>query len=162
VAEGLRRAVQSIDPGVTLAQVWTMREAMAADVSQPRFNTMLLGIFAAIAVVLAAIGIYGVIAWSVARRTHEIGVRMALGAAQADVWRMVIRQAAVLALTGIALGVGGALALTRVLATLLFGTSATDPATFAAVALGLLAVALLAAFVPARRATRISPVVALK
>jgi putative ABC transport system permease protein len=162
VAEGLRRAIQSVDPGVTLAQIATMQDSMATDVSQPRFNTMLLAIFAAIAVVLAAIGIYGVIAWSVARRTHEIGVRMALGAAQADVWRMVIRQAAGLALMGIALGLAGSLALTRVLATLLYGTSATDPLTFVAVASGLLAVALLAAFVPARRATRISPVVALR
>jgi putative ABC transport system permease protein len=162
VAEGLRRAIQAIDPGVTLAQVWTMREAMATSVSVPRFNAMLLALFAAIAVVLAAIGIYGVIAWSVARRTHEIGVRMALGAARADVWRMVIRQAATLALTGIALGLGGAFAITRLLATLLFGTSATDPLTFAIVAAGLLAVALLAAFIPARRATRISPMVALR
>jgi putative ABC transport system permease protein len=162
VADGLRRAVQAVDPGVTLAQVSTLQDAMAESVSIPRFNTMLLGVFGAIAVVLAAIGIYGVIAWSVARRTHEIGVRMALGAAQADVWRMVIRQAAALAITGIAFGIAGALALTRMLATLLFGTSATDPLTFASVASGLLAIALLAAFVPARRATRISPVIALK
>jgi predicted permease len=162
VADGLRRAIQAIDPGVTLAQISTMREAMAESVSVPRFNTMLLAVFAAMAVMLSAIGIYGVIAWSVARRTHEIGVRMALGAAQADVWRMVIRQAAALALTGIAFGLAGAFALTRLLAALLFGTSPTDPTTFGAVSLALLAVALVAAFVPARRATRISPVIALK
>jgi putative ABC transport system permease protein len=161
-AEGLRRAIQSIDPGVTLAQVGTMRQAMAADISQPRFDSLLLGIFAAIAAALAAIGIYGVMAWSVSRRAHEIGVRMALGAAQADVWRIVMRQAAGLALAGIALGGAGALVLTRVMSALLFHTSASDPFTFAAVALGQMAVALVAAFVPARRAMRVSPATALR
>jgi len=162
VAPAVRRAVQAVDPGVTLNQVETMQQALSAAVAQPRFDTMLLVVFAGIAVLLAAVGIYGIIAYSVAQRTHEIGVRMALGAGQGSVLRMVIRQGAGLALIGIAVGLVGAFALTRLLATLLFGIGTTDPLTFAAVALGLLGVALAASFVPARRATRISPVTALR
>jgi putative ABC transport system permease protein len=123
---------------------------------------MLLGLFAGIALLLAAVGIYGLIAYSVAQRTHEIGVRMALGAARADVVRMVVRQGARLAAIGIALGLGGALALTRLLKTMLFGIGVTDALTFAAAPLGMMLVVLLATFVPAIRATRISPVVALR
>ena len=119
-------------------------------------------LFAAIALLLAAVGIYGLIAYSVAQRTHEIGVRMALGAARADVVRMVVRQGARLAAIGIALGLGGALALTRLLKTMLFGIGVTDALTFAAAPLGMMLVVLLATFVPAIRATRISPVVALR
>jgi putative ABC transport system permease protein len=162
VAEPLRRAIQSIDPGVTLAQVGTMEQALALSVSQPRFDTMLLGLFAGIALLLAAVGIYGLIAYSVAQRTHEIGVRMALGAARADVVRMVVRQGARLAAIGIVLGLGGALALTRLLKTMLFGIGVTDALTFLAAPLGMMLVVLLATFVPAIRATRISPVVALR
>jgi putative ABC transport system permease protein len=158
----LRRDIQSIDPGVTLAQIGTMEQALALSVSQPRFDTMLLALFAGIALLLAAIGIYGLIAYSVAQRTHEIGVRMALGAAQADVVRMVIRQGAGLAAIGIVVGLGGAFALTRLLKAMLFGIGVTDPLTFLAAPLGLLLVVLLATFLPALRATRISPVVALR
>jgi putative ABC transport system permease protein len=151
-----------VDPGVTLDQVGTMQQALAFSIAQPRFDTMLLTVFAGIALALAAVGIYGVVAYSVAQRTHEIGVRMALGAGQSHVWSLVLRQAGRMALAGIALGLGGALVLTRLLKTLLFGTSATDTLTFVAVAATLLVVALVAAFIPARRATRISPMVALR
>jgi putative ABC transport system permease protein len=154
--------LQSVDPGVTFDQIGTMQQALASSIAQPRFDTMLLVIFAGVALALAAIGTYGVVAYSVAQRTHEIGVRMALGAGQSDVWNMVLRQAGRMALTGIAIGVIGALALTRLLKTLLFATSATDPLTFAAVAAALLIVSLVAAFVPARRATKISPSTALR
>ncbi len=162
LAEALRREIQAIDPGVTLAQAGTMEQAMALSVSQPRFDTMLLGLFAGIALLLAAVGIYGLIAYSVAQRTHEIGVRMALGAARADVVRMVVRQGASLAAIGIALGIGGALALTRLLKTMVFGIDVADPLTFALAPVGLMLVVLLATFVPAVRATRISPVTALR
>jgi putative ABC transport system permease protein len=158
----LRRDIQSIDPGVTLAQVGTMEQALALSVSQPRFNTMLLALFAGIALLLASVGIYGLIAYSVVQRTHEIGVRMALGAARADVVRMVVRQGASLAAIGIVLGLGGAFALTRLLKTMLFGIGVTDSLTFAAAPLGMMLVVLLATFVPALRATRISPVAALR
>jgi putative ABC transport system permease protein len=162
LADTLRRKIQSIDPGVTLAQIGAMDQSLAWSVSQPRFDTMLLSLFAGIALLLAAVGIYGLIAYSVAQRTHEIGVRMALGAARADVVRMVVRQGASLAALGIVLGLGGAFALTRLLKTLLFGIGATDALTFAAAPVGSMLVVLLATFVPALRATRISPVVALR
>jgi putative ABC transport system permease protein len=162
LAAALQRDIQSIDPGVTLAQLGTMEQALTQSVSQPRFDTMLLGLFAEIALLLAAVGIYGLIAYAVAQRTHEIGVRMALGAAPADVVWMVVRQGASLAVIGIVLGLGGAFALTRLLKTMLFGIGVSDPLTFAVASLGLMLVVLLATFFPALRATRISPVVALK
>src|SRR5450432_839259 len=162
LADALRQSIQSIDPGITLAQIGTMEQALAQSVSQPRFDTMLLALFAGIALLLAAIGIYGLIAYAVAQRTHEIGVRVALGAAQADVIRMVVLEGASLAAIGIVLGIGGALALTRLLKTMLFGIGVTDPLTFLAAALGLMLVVLLATLLPALRATRISPVVALR
>ena len=162
LADTLRRDIQSIDPGVTLAQIGTMDRSLAWSVSQPRFDTLLLSLFAGIALLLAAVGIYGLIAYSVAQRTHEIGVRMALGAARADVVRMVVRQGVSLAALGILLGLGGAFALTRLLKTLLFGIGVTDTLTFTAAPVGLMLVVLFATLVPALRATRISPVVALR
>jgi putative ABC transport system permease protein len=162
VAEAVRREIQSIDRGVTLAQIGTMESAMSLSVSQPRFDTMLLGLFAGIALLLAAIGIYGLIAYSVAQRTHEIGVRVALGAARGDVMRMVVGQSARLAGLGIAGGLAGAMALTRLLKAMLFGVGAIDPLTFVAAPLMLMLVILLATWIPALRATRISPVVALR
>ena len=148
LAERLRRDIQAIDPGITLAQIGTMEQALALSVSQPRFDTMLLGLFAAIALLLAAVGIYGLIAYWVAQRTQEIGVRMALGAARADVVRMVIGQGAQLAAIGIAIGLAGAFALTRLLRTMLFGIGVTDAATFVAAAFGLMLTVLLATFPP--------------
>ena len=162
LADTLRNEIQSIDPAVTLAQIGTMEQALSLSVSQPRFDTMLLGMFAGIALLLAAVGIYGLIAYSVAQRTHEIGVRMALGAARSNVVLLVVRQSAWLAAIGIVLGLSGALALTRLLKTMLFGISITDAVTFAAAPLGMMLVVLLATLIPALRATRISPVVALR
>jgi len=123
---------------------------------------MLLGSFAAVAVLLALIGIYGVISYSVAQRTYELGIRRALGAQQADILRLIMGQGLGLAATGIAAGIGGALALTRVMRSLLFHVSATDPATFAGIAVLFLLVALAASYIPARRATRIDPMAALR
>jgi len=160
--EPLRREIQSIDAGVTLAQIGTMEQAMDLSVSRPRFNTTLLGFFAGIALLLAAVGIYGLTAYWVAQRTHEIGVRMALGAERTDVVRMVVRQSASLGAVGIVIGLIGAFALTRLLETMLFEIGVTDTLTFAVAPLGILLVVLLATFVPALRATQISPVVALR
>jgi putative ABC transport system permease protein len=162
LSASLRREVQSVDPGVTVTQVETMEQWFTRAVARPQFNTLLLAVFAGIAVLLAAVGIYGIIAYSVAQRTHEIGVRMALGAARGSVLRMVIRQGAGLAAIGVGVGLAGAFVLTRLLSTLLFGVSTTDPLTFLAAAAGLVLIALAASLVPARRATRISPVVALR
>ena len=130
--------------------------------ARPRFTMLLLGAFAAVALVLAAVGIAGVVANGVAQRTREIGVRMALGARGQDVLGMVMRQGMVMAGAGILAGLAGALALTRIMRSLLYGTSPTDPVTFALVTAALTAVALMATFVPALRATRVDPIVALR
>ena len=127
-----------------------------------RFNAGLFGGFAALAMILAAIGIYGVLAYSVNQRTREIGLRMALGAERSDVLRLILRQGMTLAVEGMALGLAGALALTRVLRSLLFGVSATDPFTFVGITLLLTAVAFLACYWPARRAARVDPMEALR
>jgi putative ABC transport system permease protein len=138
-------------------------DALVADsVSQRLFMVRLLALFAGLAVLLAAVGIYGVIAHSVSQRTHEIGIRMALGAKREGVLRLVLRQALLLAATGVALGIGGALMLTRFLSSLLFGVSSKDPLTFVAVSLLLAGVATSASFIPAWRAARVDPMVALR
>jgi putative ABC transport system permease protein len=139
-----------------------MDQLLADSLSRSRFTMLLLGIFAVVALVLAAVGIYGLIAYSVTQRTQELGIRIALGAQRRDVLRLVLVQGTRLTLLGVAIGVLAALTLSRLLGALLFGVSATDPLTFAGVA-GLLAVvALLACFIPARRATRVDPTVALR
>src|SRR5262249_50486673 len=151
LANAVRREVRAVDPTVAIDKVATMRELLAASLAQRRFTLLLLGVFAVVALLLAAVGIYGLAAYSVTARTREIGVRMALGAQAADVLRLVLRQGLRLALLGVSLGLLFALALTRALTELLFGVSATDPLTFLAVALLLLFIALLACWLPARR-----------
>jgi len=139
-----------------------MEQLVYRSVSEPRLNTALLAAFAALALILATVGIYGVMSYTVSQRTREIGVRMALGAGRGDVLRGVLAQGAGRAGAGIAIGLAGSLILTRFLSTLLFGVGATDPVTFIAVATLLAAVSLLASYIPARRATRIDPIAALR
>ena len=156
------REIQAVDRGVAVGKVRTMTQMMSAALAERRFALSLLGIFASVALALAAVGLYGVMAFAVAARTHEFGIRMALGAQARDVLRLVFRQGAALALTGVSVGLVASIALTRLMKSLLFGVSATDPLTFAGVASLLVAVALLACYVPARRATRVDPLVALR
>jgi putative ABC transport system permease protein len=158
----VRGEVHAVDPDVVVSDIRTLEQAVGASVAQPRFRTGLLVLFAGIALALAAIGIYGVISYSVAQRTHEIGVRMALGARRGDVLRLVLGQGAALALAGIALGLPGALALTRTLSSLLFTIQATDPLTFVSLSLVLAAVTLWASLLPAWRAARTDPQMALR
>ena len=132
------------------------------DLQEPRFYLLLLGIFGATALILAAVGIYGVMAYSVKMRTHEIGVRMALGAHQKDVMWMILRQGLTLTFLGVAAGIGGALWLTRFIAGVLYGVQPTDPVTFTIVALTMIGVAVLACLVPGRRATNVDPAIALR
>jgi putative ABC transport system permease protein len=158
----LRGALKKIDPTLPLYDVLTMQEVIDQSLAGRRLNLWLLGFFAAVALVLAATGLYGVISYLVAQRTREIGVRMALGAQKSDVQGLVLRQAAALAGFGILLGLAGALAFTRVLDSLLYGVSSRDPLTFATLAALLAAVALVASWLPARRASRVSPMVAIR
>lgn len=160
--ERVREAIRSMDPNLPVSEIRTMEQIVDTAFSEARFSTLLLGIFAGVALLLGAVGIYGVIAYMVNRRTNEIGIRMALGARTGDVRWLVVRQGAVLALIGIALGLGTALAMTRTLSSLLYEVSTTDPATFVGVALLLGAVALLASYLPARRATRVDAMAALR
>ncbi|HXF41285.1 MAG TPA: ABC transporter permease [Blastocatellia bacterium] len=158
----IRSEVLSLDRDQPIGEVKTLDQIVSESVGQQRFTMILMCTFAAVAFVLAAVGLYGVMSYSVAQRTHEIGVRMALGAKQTDVLRMVVRQVAGLTLGGIALGLGAAFAVTRLMAKLLFEVNAVDPLTFAAVAVFLAAVAMAASFIPARRATKVDPMVALR
>lgn len=158
----VREQVAALDSGVPTYQIATMDELLSRSVAPKRFDLFLLALFAALALGLAAVGIYGVLAFSVGRRTHEIGIRLALGAHPRDVLRLIIGQGMKLVLAGIVFGTIGAVALTRLMASLLYGVSATDPATFAAVSLLLAGVAMLACYIPARRAMRVDPMAALR
>ena len=162
VGPEIRREVWAIDKDLPISQVTSMDDVVSESVAQQRFNALLIGLFAATALILAAVGVYGVMSHAVAQRTHEIGVRMALGARGRDVLGMIIRQGLVLTLIGLAVGVAGALALMRVMNSLLYGVSATDPLVFGGVVLTLMLSALLACYVPARRATKVDPLIALR
>ena len=162
LANAVRNEVRSIDPSVPVAKVQSMDQVLATAQSRPRFLTLLLTLFSAVALIIATIGIYGVISYSVARRSKEFGLRMALGAQHQDVIGLVMKQGALLTLLGIVVGVFAAFALTRLMASLLFGVQPTDPLTFVSVPLLLAAVALSASFIPAQRASKVSPMEALR
>ena len=161
-AAALRSVLAEIDPNQPLVKVRTMEDNMAATVAQPRFRTWLIGIFAALALTLAAVGIYGVTSYSVTQRTSEIGIRVALGAQPADIFRILVGEGLRFALIGVAVGLITTLVLTRLLASFLYGVSASDPLIFSSVALLMIAISAAASFFPARRATRVDPVVALR
>jgi len=158
----VRQVIHALDPDVPLHKITTMRQLVSASAAQRRFTLLLIAVFAAVALLMAAIGLYGVMAYNVTQRAREIGIRVALGAQGADVLRLVVGQGLRLVTLGVALGLIAALALTRLMKKLLFEVSATDPMTFAGVALLLALVALLACWIPARRATRVDPMVALR
>jgi putative ABC transport system permease protein len=162
VAASVRGEIRALDRDIPVTSMRAMEQVLAASVSQRRFSMLLLGIFAGVALLLAAVGIYGVMAYSVTQRTHEIGIRMALGAQGGDILKLVVGQGMILALIGVAIGLAAALLLTRVMMSLLFNVSATDPLTFAAVSLLLITVALIACYIPARRAMRVDPMEALR
>jgi len=162
LAAAIRDQVSALEPNEPVNQVITMDQRLSDSVAQRRYRTLLFGVFAAVALVIATVGIYGVISYAVSQRTHEIGIRMTLGAQAGDVLRMVIGQGMRLTLIGVALGVAAALGLTRAIDSLLINVSATDPATFALITLLLVFVALIACYIPARKATKIDPLVALR
>ena len=158
----VRSEISQLDPAVPVRGVRSMEQLVGTSVAPQRFNMSLLGLFAALGLVLAAVGIYGVIAYGVSQRTHEIGLRMALGAQAGDVMKMVVGRGMALAMIGVAVGLGASYALTRLMKTLLFGVSATDPLTFIVIALSLGLIALLACWIPARRAAKVDPMIALR
>jgi putative ABC transport system permease protein len=162
MVSAVRAQVRDVDPAQPLYHVATLQQVLSESLAPRRFSMLLLGIFAAIALALATVGIYGVMAFSVTQRTHEIGIRMALGAERRNVLRVIVRQGLRLTLLGVVLGIAGAWALTSFLASLLFGVAPRDPATFVLVSLALVVVSILACYIPARRATRVDPMVALR
>ncbi len=162
LAGAMRNELATLDKQVSIGKVRTMDTIAAESVAQPRFRTLLLALFGICALLLASVGIYGVMSYAVTQRTQEIGIRMALGAQVGDVRKLVIGNGMTLALIGVAIGLAGAYGLTRLMASLLFGISATDAPTFAAISAVLVAVALIACYIPARRATKVDPLVALR
>ncbi len=162
VAAGIRQTVHSIDKDLPVTDVESFPEAVGASIAQERFRTLLMASFSGIALILAAVGTFGVISYSASQRTHEIGIRIALGAQQGNVLRLILGQGAKLALIGLGAGSAAAFLLTRLMAGLLYGVSATDPLTFGAVGIVLLGVAVTACYIPARRAMRVDPMVALR
>jgi putative ABC transport system permease protein len=162
LAASLRQAVRSVDRSLSVYDVTTMEERVATTVADRRFNLLLLGLLAGVALTLAAVGLYGVLTYTVSERTHEIGIRMALGARRETVLSLILRQGLTLVASGIAAGLLGSLLVGRLLAASLYGVRPTDPVTFAAISLALLGVALLSSWLPARRATQVDPTVALR
>ena len=162
LANSVRNAIWAVDKDQPVANIDTMDHIVSEAIARQRFSMLLLGVFAGLALVLAAVGIYGVMSYSVAQRTHEIGIRMALGARRTDVLKMTVSQGLKLVTIGMMLGLAAAFLLTRVLQSLLFGISATDPITFLGISLVLLAVAILASYIPALRATKVDPIIALR
>ena len=158
----VKSVIREMDNEMALYNVNSLEGMLAEEIASPRFNTLLILIFAIVAVVLAAVGIYGVLSYTNTRRTHEIGVRMALGATRVKIFHLLIRQSMGIALLGIAIGLGGAYALTRLMSNFLFGVQATDPLTFAGAAAMVLLVSFLASFLPAHRATKVDPVISLR
>jgi putative ABC transport system permease protein len=162
VAAGIRQAVNEVDKSVPVSNIETMDHRVSESVTQPRFNLFLLGLFSVLALLLSAAGIYGVTAYMVTQRTHELGIRLALGAQVGDVLRMILGQGMAVILVGLALGLAASLVLMRVLRSLLFGVSERDPVTFVVISLTLMLTALLACYIPARRATKVDPLEALR
>ena len=162
LATAARNVIHQIDPDQPVGEVNTMQGLMATSIAKSRFNTILLTVFSAVALVMAAVGIYGVMSYSVQQRTHELGIRMALGAQYLDVLRLILKQGIVLGVIGVAVGLLGSFGLTRLMTTLLFEVTPTDLKTFAAVSVGLFAIVLIACYIPARRATKVNPLVALR
>jgi putative ABC transport system permease protein len=162
MAAAVRGEIWKLDKDLPLFRVRTMEQILSVSVAGQRFNTLLLTIFAALAIMLAAVGVYGVMSYATAQRTREIGIRVALGARARDVLGMVMKQGLILTISGVTIGLAGAFALTRVMTGLLFGISASDPLTFIVIALLLTAVSLLACYIPALRAAEVDPMVALR
>jgi putative ABC transport system permease protein len=162
IAAAARKVIRQLDPEQPIGEVSTMNSLMAKSIARSRFITALLAVFSIVALVVTVVGIYGVMSYSVQQRTHEIGIRVALGAQRRDVFKLVVGQGLILTLLGVVIGSGGAFALTRLLKTLLYGVSPTDAETFLIVSLLLTVVALLACYVPARRATKVDPIEALR
>jgi putative ABC transport system permease protein len=162
MAASVREQVHQLDKDQSVADMQTLVQVVSASLAQPRLNTLLLAGFAALALLLAAIGVYGVISYSVAQRTREIGIRMALGATRGKVFRLVVGEGLLLTLVGLGVGLVAASGLARLMTSLLYGVPPSDPVTFLAVSLLLAGVALLASYIPARRAMKVDPMVALR
>jgi putative ABC transport system permease protein len=162
VSQAVQEALLAGDSPLPATRVRTMEQVSLNSTARQNFNLLLLGVFAAIALLLAAVGIYGVMSYSVEQRTHEVGIRTALGASRSDVLKLIVGQGFKLTLIGVGMGIVGALMLTRFVSSLLYGVRPRDPATFLAVSLLLAGVALLASYIPARRATKVDPMVALR
>ena len=162
VASAARNVIHSLDPQQPVGEVSTMEQLLSTSVARSRFSASLLTVFSIVALVMAAVGIYGVMSYSVLQRTHEIGVRMALGAQRFDVLKLVVKKGIVLGVVGVAAGIAASFGLTRLISTLLFEVTATDTVTFVAVSVGLFLVTLIACYIPARRATRVDPLKALR
>jgi putative ABC transport system permease protein len=162
ITNAVQQAFRTVDKETPISNLQTLQKVWADSTVRQRFGAWMLGLFAGLALCLAGIGIYGVMSYSVTQRTHEIGIRIALGARRGDVLKLVLRRGAILTLLGLTLGLSAAFGLTRLMSGLLYGVSAADPATFALIALLLMVVALLACWIPARRATRVDPIIALR